>query len=151
MTRRLRIAVSVFFAVFCVALVMLWVRSFWRNDRMLIPTPFNRPVCVESVQGQTIFSKTPDWAHSPNSFHWIVVVIDKDFGNGAPIKEPTFEWYSVDGLTGLMVPYRFLLAVSGIIAIVMAYPLPEHFSRRKRVVMRMLVAATFVAIAWIAS
>lgn len=152
MTRRFRISVSVLFAVLAVLLCVFWVRSFWRNDRILIPIPGDHPLSVESVYGKIgfsiFFSKRPVL---PNEFHWFVVVIDDDFGNGKPIETPRLEWYSLHGLTGLFVPYRLLVAVCGIFAIVTAYPFPDRYSLRTRLIARAIAALILVFVVWLAA
>jgi hypothetical protein len=56
--RRLRIAVSVFFAVVTLALCVLWVRSYWWRDNLLFNC-LTRQVLVASEQGQTALFVQP--------------------------------------------------------------------------------------------
>lgn len=148
MARKLRIAASVLFCVLSVLLVVLWARSYWRNDRILIPLTSGSPLGVELVCGRAVFSSIPEL---PNEFHWRVIEIDEHFGNGNPISNPALKWHRIDESVGLTLPYRFLFAVSAILTIVTAFELPDALNAWKCTGIRVTVAAAFIMIAWMAS
>jgi len=56
MKRRLRIAVSAFFVLLAVLLVMLWVRSYWWQDYLDAPWSNSANVGLVSQVGQLSFS-----------------------------------------------------------------------------------------------
>ena len=56
MKRRLRIAVSVFFAVVAVALIALWVRSYWWRDGLHGPLPSDHTFNLSTAFGRVRFA-----------------------------------------------------------------------------------------------
>ena len=60
MTHKLRITATVLFGVLTVALVVLWVRSYWRMDQLIYcVSPVNYVACT-TMQGQLVFGKSND-------------------------------------------------------------------------------------------
>jgi hypothetical protein len=138
--RRLRIAVSVFFAVLTVALGVLWVRSYWWTDSIGIGYWGNHTVWARSIDG-TVIVGTP-WTPKPH-------VSIKTF--------PTEEWRNIPARPSFLgfrwgksmnwvpvVPLWFFMLIFGAIAFVTVSnrPLREYrFSLRT-----MLIAMTLFAV-----
>ena len=55
--RKLRIAWSVVCGMFCLLLIVLWVRSFYRYDEVLVTVSDNIGVWLESMPGQMNVSR----------------------------------------------------------------------------------------------
>lgn len=51
MARRFRIVVSLFFVVLTVGLCVLWLRSYWRTDVLVIPTDQSGTLSIGSLCG----------------------------------------------------------------------------------------------------
>src|SRR5262245_50757606 len=140
MARRLRIAVSVFFAVVAVAFAVLWVRSYFRSDTLqfiygvqtrifsnngyILFVRVNTPALIQNMpakrrptaglpkQGWSVFSTTPN---------------DEAAG---------FEWHRSPYRLIIHIPYWFILSFAIPLAIA---PLPLRYSLRT-----MLIATTLV-------
>jgi hypothetical protein len=128
--RYLRIGVSGLFGVVCVLLVVLWVRSYWRVDKLRRPNGNNS--CEVSVFNGQILAR---WhlIMASKELHWIL---------SAPIENAPSVWgRPVLGFrfrsSSFTVPIWFLAALSGVLS---AIPW-AHFSLRT-----LLIATTLVAI-----
>jgi hypothetical protein len=150
MKRRLRIAVSVFFAVAAVLLCVLWVRSYWWRDRIVIPLTAARTLRVDSDHGKFQFETygkgMGEWylsltaiAHTEISAAW------KSF-TSSPEPQDRQQWRWEETHTGrffVYVPHWFLVLLTASIAIITAAApwIGRHFSRRT-----MLIAVTLLAV-----
>ena len=98
MKRRLRIAVSVFFAVFAVFFAALWVRSYLRGDSLQYGYRSNSAVSVSSIRGVVSWTAI-QW---PAPYGWQF--------RSAPLKHPytrrpQFEWLSNPQIGHLRTPH----------------------------------------------
>lgn len=157
MLRRLRIAVSVFFAVVCVALFVLWARSHWRVDSLINHRIGGRSFGAMSASGRIgvggIKPSKPgkgglEFVTLPNDFlHWRV--IHKEI-SGSLFGTLGFAWFKDDpanGVNGLVMPFGpamphwFLFLFSVTLAAAPWLPFSSRFSLRT-----MLIATTLVAV-----
>ena len=133
MNRRLRIAVSVFFAVVAVAFAVLWVRSYSRCDMLAhngtTHTTFGSNwgyvylirVDAKSMQNQR---RQPGWRHSAMESH------------ERPAK---FEWVDIPPVFQTTVPYWFLVLMA-IALSCLPWTMPRFTIRS------LLIATTLVAV-----
>jgi hypothetical protein len=143
MKRRLRIAVSVFFALVAFALSVLWVRSYWRSDRVSIPGWDACPIIIESSRGQL---SAMHFTMVENRWKWRTRKTNPPDIYSDP--KPTWEVLTFDSMTGrtitaVLLPHRFLAAGFAILSGAAAFlsrP-SSQFSLRT-----MLIATTLVAI-----
>lgn len=135
--RKLRVAWSVTWGVMAVLLCLLWVRSYWRTDRI---------TCLESFVGSHIESSV-GYA-SFIRFHYDLALLGADYDwsfSSSPVEvnddeaQPAFTFEFEDGI---WVSVPFVLPVSLLAAIAATPWLPlKRFSLRS-----LLIAMTFVAL-----
>jgi len=142
MTQRLRIAVSVFFAVACVALCVLWARSYWTFDLIVGPAPGARSFEVYSYSGRVCVANVPPG--SPPIHHWQLITATVDDSDIYAWKTTnatdafqlmTFEAYRI------FLPYWSLVLFASACAGLPWFPYASRFSLRT-----MLLATTLVAV-----
>ncbi len=154
MARKLRIGVSVFFGVVTIALLAMWVRSYWWRDHFVSHgTLWNRwGFAVHSFRGSTTgilahpdaisiveASRNVAIRHDANLF------VRPDRGGG-------FAFESNPVLKKVRVPYWGLVIVSAWIALVtIEPPQSRRFSLRKLLVATTLVAVALGSIVWLTS
>jgi hypothetical protein len=146
MIRRLRIAVSVFFALVAVAFVVLWVRSYGGTE--LYSHDDGTLTTIGSTNGYIYFIRISrrfpagmtgnlpyDWKRRTGTLPhgW-------RYGSGAVSPSPPrFEWSNTATKSKLTVPYWFI--VSAVAAMAYAPWISRRFSLRT-----MLIATTLVAV-----
>jgi hypothetical protein len=142
--KRLAIGVSVFFALGAMALAVLWVRSYWWNDRISIPGWDASPIVIESTRGQ-LYAR--HLTSVENRWNW------RARKNNPPDRfrdpTPTWEILTFDNMLGrtvtiVLLPHRFLVASIAILSVATAF-LPRPSSRFG--LRTMLIATTLVAVA----
>jgi hypothetical protein len=123
MLHRLRIAASVFFTVTCVALCVLWVRSFRLRDEANYSYWPNRLVEVVSIRGTLELRDGPPAGSWKRRFHsdWIEEW-EKNL-NGS-------HFGFVSGFREVTVPHWILVLCAGILAAAFATPYSYHTSLR---------------------
>ena len=140
MKRRLRIAVSVFFGVLTVLVCVLWVRSYWRVDMLVIPTTDNDPLLVESGRG----TLECYLSGRPNEFRWLVFEIDKSFEGYQRDRKQALQQYSQYGLTRWRVHYRLPVVIGVTLAILPWIRWSSRFSLRALFIAMTLLAVLLV-------
>jgi hypothetical protein len=148
MRRRLRIAVSVFFALVAVAFCVQWVSSYWWVDNLSGPVSATRRIGIASGSGWiTIRWRYNDLA--PSAFRkWIIQhtpqsVIDQFYeraiSRGETVTKPTYRFgFSRGG--AFQLPYAMPVALMIGCSVLLARPRAFHFSTRT-----LLIATTVVA------
>jgi len=139
MVRRLRIAVSVFFAMLTVLLCVLWLRSFWYMDRLHGPISQTRGIEFISVNGQMLFAITKRVIPAQR-LNWSLESIDSQDGAAKSEIEDTkfgFVYSEIDYWT-TWVPHWFLTLIAAALA---AAVWIRRFSLRT-----MLIAVTLLAV-----
>jgi len=139
--RRLRVAWSVFFGVLTVALCVLWVRSYWRQDDLAFITPNSMAVEIESSCGYLMGFVVHDSSG---------LTVPKTYRNSKALpSKPTsahqqrFGWNVGASVTRLGFPDWFLSAIfAALAALPWLSHLPFRFSLRT-----MLIATTLIAVA----
>jgi hypothetical protein len=135
MKRRLRIAVSVFFAVVCFAMIVLWVRSYSKFEFVARIDSNNHAVGLGSIGGTVYltFGTRPPGFGNPRSTLWGLRSVPTS-GSSAD-----FVWKHSAGFTTIKVPFRYLIPM---IAAATYIPwIKWSFSLRT-----MLIATTLVAV-----
>ena len=142
MVRRLRIAVSVFFAVVGVALCVLWVRSYFTRDYLQLRPSEGRFFAISSREG--IFGLST-WTKGMQGNDW---EFQSTPVTGLPPKRNISNPVGVDifrsaefGSLGGVFPYWLAVLISALIGIGTHW-LPSRFSLRT-----LLIAITLVAVA----
>jgi hypothetical protein len=145
MTRRLRIAVSVFFAVLTVALCVQWVRSYWWQDYIYFWPSRTRLICSISGHGwlQIDYASFDPITAAEQSSPWEATTVRLRSPTASP--RPGWDWGSHRDInvwdTFATFPYWFALAITGIAGALPWYPYSSRFSLRA-----MLLAVTLVAV-----
>ena len=136
--RGLRIALSAVFGILCVLLIALWVRSYWRADRLESVSSGPDYFVLGSGRGLIILGGGPNSRVPPisalkySSFPAAKVPTPTTFGFG-------YSEISAVGLRALYIPYWFGVLVA---AASVAVPwIPWRFSLRT-----LLIAMTLVAV-----
>jgi hypothetical protein len=143
--RKLRIAWSVGWGVLCIALIVLWVRSYWRWDAFISKRSVKTTFGVISVGGRIAFTSVSD----PPQFTTQQVTGFRseprsEFPDFLPEAVLGFCFVSTEYATVLTLPHWFLTLVE---AIAVAVPwLPWRFSLRT-----LLIAMTVagIGLGWI--
>jgi hypothetical protein len=140
MLYRLRIAASVFFAMVCVALIVLWARSYWTADSPTVNLG-DRTLWAQSLDGSLVFAVDRHWYpfnrwHTPTAEHvrspnilYLPSVFGFDLGKT-----------SNDGYYAAF-HHWFLILVSAAIAAASWQPFRWQFSLRT-----VLIATTLLAV-----
>src|SRR4051794_30867623 len=106
--RKLRIAWSVFWGLACVLLIVLWVRSYWHGEGLLIPLRNYDGMRLASFRGRIGFEPDP----RPTRWEWRI----------EPATAPNFDWdrwerntpqWIVGQNDRVLVPHWFPLIVAG--------------------------------------
>jgi hypothetical protein len=143
--RKLRIAWSVVCGIACVLLIALWVRSYWRHDYVNWMPTANRQVEVFAIQGRLVFGTWVQttfvtWRHysNPVADKQGALRIIKSYENafGFAIVKPS-----------LVVPYYFLVLVTGVVAVAPWLSM-SRFSLRTLLIATTLVAVVLGLIVW---
>jgi hypothetical protein len=158
MLRRLLNIASVFCLVLCVALMGMWVRSYysmdsigWSNERSLAFT-------LTSLHGRARFIRLnlPPGVHL--GFTWIFtrlpaseVMIDA-YNNATPpgvVEWSGFYWSSRASDTNAAVPYWFLVLTTGSLAMLFRLRWPLRFTLCSLFIATTLLAVVLGMIAWL--
>ena len=131
--RRLKIAWTVFFAVLTVALCVLWVRSYGRDDLIYIPATGSGAVIVASENGELgILLGDSPWS----GWHWSTARFPK------PRHVPLWDWIG----RAVRFPYWSTVVICAAVA---SIPwLPYRFSLRTMVIVTALVAVVLGLVVW---
>jgi hypothetical protein len=149
MARKLRIAVSVFFAVLTVALCVLWVRSYWQSDTVGMQCEAKVLYDVTSSQGfihlTRLCNTTPDEPDWPYYVHVEFAELPDGW------REPR-SWdlsRDSDGNTWLSAPHWFWALVTASLGISTLTRI--SFSLRTLLIATTLVAVLLGLEVWLAS
>jgi hypothetical protein len=148
MKRRLRIAVSVFFALVAVGLIVMWVRSYWHWDQLYNPVSNKGLIVIESAFGQVLLKQTTRPPGSPWVWHLTKEINgenwDAGYGDWTATNQRRgvggFAMYSTRLASIVRVPYWFLVILFAAFATISWGQMPARFSLRT-----MLFATTLVA------
>jgi hypothetical protein len=140
--RKLRIAWSVMWGVLCLLLIVLWMRSHFRSDHLIIPWQTTHIFSADSFRGKMFLS-----VYAGNTaYSWEVgkAIGDRVFpSGGVDYDSPVRAWTWVvmsGGIDAYILPHWFPVFIFATLA---AAPwLPGRFSLRT-----LLIATTLVAIA----
>jgi len=146
MLRRPRIAASVCFSILCVALIVLWVRSYWRTDMALGPRIQHKNCLAVSSQGRVDFVAlaTPPRVGASKTWQYHSVEIRE------PRRRAAFASnYAPSDISYVRVPHWFAALVFAMFATAPAARLSSlrQFSLRTLLIIVTLVALAFAALA----
>jgi hypothetical protein len=154
MIRRLRIAASVFFAILSVALVILWVRSYWARDSVWGWFPFPAYLQFTSESGRTMIIATSE-RHKP-MLRSSSVPADSPPIPGFPLPSSPPSWYfSIDTHAGnlndmwfvdIRSPHWFVAILTSAVAILTWTRWQPSFSLRTMLIVTTLIAAALGAV-----
>jgi hypothetical protein len=147
--RKLRIAWSVVCGIACVLLIVLWVRSYWWYD-MLVLDLHSRMVGFGSFRGEfvhSLFNVTPP--PDGGNFHWVnrseYITAATEFPlvrNGRPAETTLgFGWFTGVDWHYLFVPIWLPVVSTAALAIILWLPAFHRFSLRT-----LLIATTLVGV-----
>jgi len=146
MTRYLRLAAAGFFVLLTIALISLWVRSYWWRDTVIGPAGETHVIAWGSHHGRIAyesmkrtssskrawtFNSYPTYAN-PGTWNWQNGTL---FGSG-------FNFSATPGWSRMSVSYLLLTGVSASLATVLASKRTWRFSLRS-----ILIATTLLAVA----
>jgi|SRR4051812_22195887 hypothetical protein len=150
--RKLRIVWSVAWAVAAVLLIVLWVRSYWREYVVYGPITSSSAYSVNSLRGAAIFraySVSTKWPQATNSFPVLDPAL---FGPGQSV-DNTFG-FEVGPMVGggwvALVPYLFLVSLSVIVGVTPWLRWSRRFSLRTLLIATTLIAVGLGLIVWAA-
>jgi hypothetical protein len=141
--RRTRIAVSVFSVVLTVALVVLWVRSYWRFDE-IVWTSETRTFAISSSQGKLSTETINDRVLLP--LGWSRVSFRDSDSDDEPKTLLGFGWHKENGSITAVLPLWFLALLSAAIAWLPG----RRFSLRNMLITTTLVAVLLGLDVWFA-
>jgi hypothetical protein len=145
MTRRLRIAVSVFFAVLVVLLCVLWVRSYWFIDMLSAPLPNSLYGHVQSYTGVLVATYEAD--DEPKE--WLLLTFPYS-AMGLPKAKVQWAWVYEAGPV-VAFPHWAPTLLFAVLAAVPWLCVPRRFSLRTMLIVVTLVAAVLGLAVWSAS
>jgi hypothetical protein len=152
MVRRLRIAVSVFFAVLTVLLCVLWVRSYWYMDRLHGPISQTRAIECLSVNGHMLFAITK-LVIPVQRLNWSLESIDSRDGAAQSESQDTimgFVYGEIDYWT-IWGPHWFLTMIAATLAAALWFRVPYRFSLRTMLIATTLLAVVLGLAVWLAA
>ena len=141
--RKLRIAWSVAWGVVAVLLCVLWVRSYWHGEGLLMP--LNNGTRLASFRGR--IGIEPD----ERAIHWAWRIEPLTF------LDPNFDWDNWERNTPhwivgknyrVLMPHWFPLIVAGTLSAAPWLRLPRRFSLRTLLIATTLVAVALGLIVW---
>jgi hypothetical protein len=140
MLRRLRIAVTAFFAVMAMAIVVLWVRSYYRSDILRHLDKSNHVIGIGSEKGMVYLwpgHTVPPIPATGGLRGW--ALSSGIIANRQGVSQwGRFQWTDSAGITMISVPYWFIAPLAVAAAIL---PWIRQFSLRA-----MLIATTVLAV-----
>jgi hypothetical protein len=144
MKRRLRIAVSVFFALVAVAFALLWVRSYWHGDGIIIPIIGTKALAFGSAAGglNTFYGATTYSGSGPVAPQWRLT--DMPITPKLATELDNRSVFYFDASLGWFIgyPHWLVIVVATSISLAAGLRIPNQFSLRT-----MLIATTLVAVA----
>ncbi len=150
MTRRLRIAVSVFFAMLPVLVCVLWVRSYWRSDQVDFPITGHHGVSITSVRGQMSCWR---WNGGGRIQFWSQTT-EEWLGHPPVVNEyfdfPPHQGLRINGGT-LWIPHAFVVFLFAVLAILPCFQLSYRFSLRTLLIATAIVAILLGLAVWVAA
>lgn len=137
--RKLRIAWLVFWGVAAVLLFALWVRSYWRVDKIWWPTAANNSWAVGTFRGRTLVTVGGNY-RGPNELQWALsrggdeALTDRS----KPIYGFSFgpRYYSMP----IWFPALLAVTLAAIPSAIKAVPWSNRFSLRTLIIATTLVA-----------
>jgi hypothetical protein len=146
--RGLRIAWSVAWGILCVLLIVLWVRSYWLHDRLLIRAGGDRVIIGASVSGTVAFaaihSYFPELAIRRFAF---INRAARWADNRANLLGFGYLRYSSDS-GELLLPHWLFVAVSAALATAPWANVSNRFSLRTLLIATTLVAFVLGLVVW---
>ena len=144
--RKLRIAWSVGWGLAALLLCVLWVRSYWQVEQVLLPVTRSATVVIGSMPNVFVFGATDK---SPTGTFTIISFPTKDW-LAAVAEGPNRPWnglmmFSVS-TDGVMLPHWFWVLMS--VAFATAPWLPLRFSLRTLLIAVTLAASVLGAMVW---
>lgn len=158
MSRKLRIGVSVFFGVLTLALVALWVRSYWWRDNLYVTIRRIR-VSISSEQGECALFVVPADSSLPIIYTnpWELAnefVRRKDF---FPFDHRSLKWWGFDvfwldfDYWGIFAPHWFAVVVAVLPVWILFRPWRLQFSVRTMLIVMTLLSLSWGLGVWLAS
>jgi hypothetical protein len=150
--RKLRIAWSVAWGLVVVLLLVLWVRSYWDKDTLILSRP-GSTIFLSSVRGQiacshTTFSDMPDVA---TDYRWEVTARPKPDDVDAVQRGFSFHPGTWDNEFELTFPQWCTVLITAIAAAITWLPSPlKRFTLRTLLIGTTLVAIVLGLIVWTA-
>lgn len=143
--RGLRIAWSVWWAILCLLLLVVWVRSYWWRD--LYSLRLAGSVCLEaqSAQGRMIV-----WLrHRPQTKRLMgfSAAVTQPFEPGRSDRIPWFDFYRFTNVDRLYTAHWFLTVLAGAVALLPWCP--RRFGVRGLFVATTAVAILILLLAWV--
>lgn len=135
----LRIAASAFFGLMTVALIVLWVRSYYWRDGAVWTTSQNSAVGMSTWPGAIHYLSRRD-ASAQSIPASLLVGFSQVTDRHAPV--PPFRWRHSQRHSELILPIWFLTVFSASVSIVSWYYLPAQFGLRT-----LLIGTTVMALA----
>jgi len=164
--RKLRIAWSVGCAIACVLLIVLWVRSYWQYQMLLVRLNTSSDLQILSYRGKVAtiisppkidflvvrsFRMAPRAAYTSNdSWEWLHGSVESRLGGELQDNFEADRGNPFDSLkserTTIITPHWFLVLISTAVAIVPWLPL--RFSLRTLLIATTLIAILLCLIVW---
>jgi hypothetical protein len=138
--RSLRIAFSTGCGIVCLLLIVLWVRSYWKDDGIALIRS-NRLTILGSVHGTLYCYSHPPMRAPYTDTGW-------RFGSSQPRSVPTFLFESQLNPkdTRIRLPHWYVAPIIGALAFVPWIHWSRRFSLRTLLLAMFLVAAMFAAL-----
>jgi hypothetical protein len=155
--RKLRIAWSVFWGVACVLLIVLWTRSYWREDCLYWNIVGHRSIVIASARGQ-LAACTFLFEMSPGLHPRFRLLDDLSYGHtdvySLVHSDKTFAILGPDSLgpvgRALLIPHWLAVLIFGGIAILgVRGPFQFRFTLRTLLIATTLVAVMLGLIVWL--
>jgi hypothetical protein len=148
MLRRLLNIASVVCLVACVALMGMWVRSCFRCDFVRGGLVSSYTVAISSIEGRFVLE---EWSANPSELRsgfsrWSMSSSQDCADRQSSIPEGLltpigFTWRRSWSSLILVLPYYFLVLITGSLSMLLRMPWPLHFTLRS-----LFIATTFLAI-----
>jgi hypothetical protein len=150
MPRRLLNIASIVCLVLCVALMGMWVRSYCTLDEMNRHLATQQGWTIASIPGRVILMHeyaqgSRDWLRTLSR-----VTNESDRPEpGGPFYQRLGSYLRINPSTVLMLPYWFLVLVSGSLAMIFRLRWPLQFNLRSLFIATTLLAVVLGMIAWL--
>jgi hypothetical protein len=145
MFRRLRIAVSMFFALLAVAFAALWVRCHYRYDRLIITVSTDHALEFRSENAECTCEFR---GYRPSEFPGLAILDSKSADSSAP-------WLSANfgmnfGWRRIWMPTWFAM-LTCIVVVAVTRTEQTHFSLRTMLIATTLIAVMLGLAVWVAN